>query len=170
MIEKKSMPDLVGEEIDYSGRPFDFRDSGIDSSMICEHDPDIRQKIRENLLALNFNVVEPATSKEALKYTTFQTFNVIVVNENFETKQDGINPILQYLEELPMPVRRKTFVVLISAIFATMDYMHTLNKSVNLIINKEEISEIGLILKKEMEENEYFYHVFKEYQSKLGKV
>jgi hypothetical protein len=48
--------------------------------------------------------------------------------------------------------------------------MHSLNKSVNLIINKDEISEIGLILKKEMEENEYFYHVFNEFLRKYGKV
>ena len=69
-----------------------------------------------------------------------------------------------------MSVRRQVFVVLISSTFATMDYMNTLNRSVNLIIHMEEISEIGLILKKEMEENEYFYHVFKELQRKLGRV
>jgi hypothetical protein len=71
---------------------------------------------------------------------------------------------------LPMSVRRQIFVVLISSTFATMDYMNTLNKSVNLIINKDEISELGMILKKEMEENEYFYHVFKDFQRKLGKA
>ena len=112
--------------------------------------------------SLDFNVIEPATFKEALKYLSFHTFNVIVVNENFDTGTGGVNNILNYLESLTMSVRRQIFVVLISATFATMDNMHSLNKSVNLIINKDEISEIGLILKKEMEENDYFYHVFKE--------
>jgi len=140
------------------------------SAMICENDPAIRQKLRENLQTLNFNVIEPMTAKEALKYTTFQTFNVIVVNEHYDTDKDGVNQVLKYLETLPMSVRRQVFVVLISSTFATMDYMNTLNRSVNLIIHMEEISEIGLILKKEMEENEYFYHVFKELQRKLGRV
>ena len=78
--------------------------------------------------------------------------------------------ISSYMESLPMSLRRKIFVVLVSSTFATLDYMHSLNKSVNLIINKDEISEIGLILKKEMEENEYFYHVFNESLHKYGKI
>lgn len=170
MNEDKLAPESVEEELDYSGRPFDYRDMDSNTSMICENDASIRQKVRENLKTLNFNIIEPTTFKEALKYTTFQTFNVIVVNENFDTGKDGVNKVLKYLEGLPMSVRRQIFVVLISSTFATMDYMNTLNKSVNLIINKDEISELGMILKKEMEENEYFYHVFRDFQRKLGKA
>jgi putative AlgH/UPF0301 family transcriptional regulator len=48
--------------------------------------------------------------------------------------------------------------------------MHAYNKSVNLIINKDEITELGLILKKEIEENDYFYHAFKEFNRKYGKI
>jgi hypothetical protein len=170
MKTEKLAPEEIEEELDYSGRPFDFRDMDSSTSMICEEDAAIRQKVKDNLKTLNFNIIEPTTSKEALKYTTFQTFNVIVVNENFDLGNDGVNNVLKYLEGLPMSVRRQIFVVLISSTFATMDYMNTLNKSVNLIINKDEISELGMILKKEMEENEYFYHVFKDFQRKLGKV
>jgi hypothetical protein len=170
MKENQSIPESSAEEIDYTGRPFDYRDRDSVTSMICEHDVAIRQKISEALRLLNFNVVEPATAKEALKYTNFHTFNVIVVNENFDIRKDGINYVLDYVESLPMVVRRKIFVVLISSTFATMDYMNSLNKSVNLIINQDEIVEIGMILKREMEENEYFYHVFNELQRKLGKI
>jgi hypothetical protein len=167
---EKMAPEEIEEELDYSGRPFDYRDMDTSTAMICENDPAMRQKIRDNLKTLNFNVIEPTTSKEALKYTTFQTFNVIVVNEKFDISKDGINPVLAYIDGLTMAVRRQIFVVLVSSTFATMDYMNTLNKSVNLIINKDEISEIGLILKKEMEENEYFYHVFNDFQKRLGKT
>jgi hypothetical protein len=170
MKEEVLIPDSDEEELDYSGRPFDYRDMDTSTCMVCEHDPSVKQKIRDNLKTLNFNVIEPATSKEALKYTTFQVFNVIVVNENFDIGEDGVNYIIKYSENLPMSIRRQIFVVLVSSTFATLDYMNTLNKSVNLIINKEEISEIGMILKREMEENEYFYHVFRDFQRKFGKV
>ena len=169
MNEEKLEPDFIDEELDYSGRPFDYRDVDSSTCMICEQDPVIKQKLRENLKTLNYNVVEPNTYKEAHKFTTFQTFNVIVVDEAFDLGKDGVNQMLQYLAELDMSIRRQIFVVLVSSTFATLDYMNTLNKSVNLIINKEEISEIGMILKREMEENEYFYHVFRDFQRKLGK-
>lgn len=169
MNEEKLEPDFIDEELDYSGRPFDYRDMDSSTCMICEQDPTIKQKLRENLKTLNYNVVEPNTYKEAHKFTTFQTFNVIVVDEAFDLSKDGVNQMLQYLAGLDMSTRRQVFVVLVSSTFATLDYMNTLNKSVNLIINKEEISEIGMILKREMEENEYFYHVFRDFQRKMGK-
>jgi hypothetical protein len=170
MREEKSTPDAVAEEIDYSGRPFDYRDAGTNTSMICEHDQAIKQKIREVMLSLDFNVIEPTTTKEALKYTNFHTFNVIVINENFDAADNGPNNIFTYLNGLSMSIRRQIFVVLISSTFATMDYMNSLNKSVNFIVNKEDLGEMGLILKKEIEENDYFYHVFMETQRKAGKL
>jgi CheY-like chemotaxis protein len=170
MNEEKSTPDSIVEEIDYSGRPFGYKDTINETAMICENDPAARQKIDSSLKSLDYNVIESATFKEVLKYLNFHTFNVIVVNENFDSGTGGINNVLNYMEQLPMSTRRQMFVVLISATFATMDYMHSFNKSVNLIINKDDISELALILKKEKEENEYFYHVFKEYYRKYGKV
>ena len=170
MNEEKSTPAPEAEEIDYSGRPFGYQDTNNETAMICEHDPVVRQKISSILKSLDFNIVEPATFKEVLKYLNFHTFNVIVVDENFDTGTDGVNYLLNYLEQLSMSIRRQVFVVLISTTFATMDDMHAYNKSVNLIINKDEISELGLILKKEIEENEYFYHAFKEFHRKYGKI
>jgi CheY-like chemotaxis protein len=170
MNEEKSTPGSVAEEIDYSGRPFGYKDTINETAMICENDPATRQKISSTLKSLDYNVIESATFKEVLKYLNFHTFNVIVVNENFDSGTGGINNVLNYMEQLPMSTRRKIFVVLISATFATMDYMHSFNKSVNLIINKDDITELVLILKKEIEENEYFYHVFKEYYREYGKV
>jgi len=48
MKTEKFVPEEVEEELDYSGRPFDYRDMDSSSSMICENDPATRQKIREN--------------------------------------------------------------------------------------------------------------------------
>ena len=99
MKEEKSTPDSVAEEIDYSGRPFGYKDTNNETAMICENDPDIRQKISSALKSLDFNVIEAATFKEVLKYLNFHTFNVIVVNENFDTETEGINNVLNYLEQ-----------------------------------------------------------------------
>ncbi len=136
MNEEKSRSASVAEEIDYSGRPFGYKYTDNETALICENDPVVRQKISSTLKSLDFNVIEAATFKQVLKYLNFHTFNVIVVNENFDTGTGGINNVLNYLELLPMSTRRKIFVVLISSVFATMDYMNSLNKSVNLIINK----------------------------------
>lgn len=169
-MNKEKLTQASEEEIDYSGRPFGFQDMGLQTAMVCENDPVIREKITDALKTIDFNVIEPAKVKEALKNLSFHTFNLVVVDENFDAGSDGVNYIFKYLESLSMAIRRKIFVVLVSANFATMDYMYTYNKSVNLIVNKEDIAELGPIIKKEIEENEYFYHVFKKFYHKYVEI
>lgn len=162
-MNEKKITTTSEEALDYSARPFGYQDKGLQTAMICENDPVIREKISDALKTIDFSVTEPVKVKEALKNLSFHTFNLVVVDENYDVGPDGVNAILKYLENLSMAIRRKIFVVLISGNFATMDYMYTYNKSVNLIVHKEDIAEIGLIIKKEIEENEYFYHVFKKF-------
>lgn len=162
-MNERKLTSATEEELDYSARPFSYQDRRLQTAMVCVNDAVIREKISEALKAIDFNISEPLKAKEALKNLSFHTFNVVVVDENYDLGSDGVNHILKYLENLSMAIRRKIFVVLLSTNIATMDYMHTYNKSVNLIINKEDIAEIGLIINKEIEENEYFYHVFKKF-------
>jgi DNA-binding NtrC family response regulator len=156
--------------LDYSGRPFGYVDPDNKTAMICEQDPVIRDKASNAIKKNGFEVVQPATFKDALKYMRFHVFDVILVNENFNTGIWEVNNILKYLESLHMSVRRQIFVVLISAIYATMDSMQAYNKSVNMIINKSEISDIENILKQALSEHNDFYYLFKDNIRKHGNV
>ena len=162
--------DNTDEVLDYSGRPFGYVDPDSKTAMICEQDPVIRDKVSNAIKKIGFEVVQPATFKDALKYMRFHVFDVILVNENFNTGIWEINNILKYLENLSMSVRRKTFVVLISALYATMDSMQAYHKSVNMIINKSEISDIENILKQALAEHNDFYYLLKENVRKHGNV
>jgi len=158
------------ERLDYSGRPFGYVDPESKTAMICEQDPVIRDKVSNAIKKIGFEVVQPATFKDALKYMRFHVFDVILVNENFNTGIWEVNNILKYLENLNMSVRRQIFVVLISAIYATMDSLQAYNKSVNMIINKSEISDIANILKQALAEHNDFYYLFKDIIRKYGNV
>jgi hypothetical protein len=157
MSEDKSASETTPSGgMDYSGRPFGYLNPDSETAMICQQDAAIRDNISRALKELNFDVVEPSTFKEALRYMRFHIFNVIVVDENFDTDTWEVNYVLNYIENLIMPVRRQTFVVLISETYPTMDNMRAYNKSVNLVINKKEIAEATIILKKEIAENTDF--------------
>lgn len=169
MSEEKIIAQPPESEAEHAGRPFGYLDPDSETAMICEQDPADREKISGDLKGMGFAVVEPASFKEALKCMRFHIFDVIFVGENFNTGNSGINDVLKYLEGLSMTVRRKTFVVLISASLDTLDNMMAYNKSVNLIINKKEIDDAGQILKKALTEHNTFYHVYKENLRKHGK-
>lgn len=169
MSDEKIIAQPAQSEAEHAGRPFGYLDPDSETAMICEQDPADREKISSELKKMGFAVVEPASFKEALKYMRFHIFDVIFVDENFDTGISGINNVLKYLEGLSMTVRRQTFAVLISAALDTLDNMITYNKSVNLIINKKEIDDAGQILKRALTEHNTFYHVYKECLRKHGK-
>jgi response regulator RpfG family c-di-GMP phosphodiesterase len=158
------------EGLDYSSRPFGYVNPDSKTAIICEQDPVSRDKVSKAIKKIGLEVVQPATFKDALKYMRFHVFDVILVNENFNTGIGEVNNILKYLENLNMSVRRQIFVVLISAIYATMDSLQAYNKSVNMIINKSEISDIENILKQALSEHNDFYYLLKDNIRKYGNV
>ena len=95
---------------------------------------------------------------------------MIIVNEDFDTMNPDTNGVLVFLERLNMAVRRNIFVTMISNRFHTMDNMMTFNKSVNLIINTENINDLDKILQRGITDNEFFYRVYRESLKETGKI
>lgn len=155
---------------DASDRPFDFIEEGTDTALICESDPSIRSKIIDFLQKDGIRITEPASAEEALKNMRFHVYQLIVIDEYYETDDDRENAILRYLNSLSMSVRRNIFVVLITRRFRTMDKMAAFNKSVNIVVNLKDMDQFGAIVKKGIAEHEAFYHVFKEALRKTGKI
>lgn len=164
MAEEKPRPvgKTAAEGIDYSGRPFGYVMPDAETAMICEQDPVIRDKLVSELKKMGFLTAQPATYKESLKHMRFHVFNVIFIDEDFDTGVWETNNVLRYLENLNMAVRRQSYVVLLSTTLATVDYMEAYNKSVNLVINKRDVGSVEKILRQAMAEHDDFYRVFRE--------
>lgn len=164
MAEEKPRPVVktAAEGIDYSGRPFGYVMPDAETAMICEQDPVIRDKVVGELKKMGFLTAQPATYKDALKNMRFHVFDVIFVDEDFDTGVWETNNVLRYLENLNMAIRRQSYVVLVSATLATLDYLEAYNKSANLVINKRDIGGVEKILRQAMAEHDDFYRVFKE--------
>ena len=99
----------------------------------------------------------------------FHVYQLIILNEKFDTDNPDINSILDYLKGLSMSIRRNIFVVLISDRFRTTDNMMAFNRSVNIIVNPSNIDNFGAIVKRGVADNEAFYHVYKESLKKAGR-
>ncbi len=158
------------EGYDPSDRPFDFLEEGVETALICEGDPIYRGKIKTALESLGYQVTYPGNSREALKQMRFHDFDMIVVNEKFDTPDPDHNNVLRYLAMLTMGVRRNIFVALISDRYRTSDNMAAFHKSVNLVIGVSHIDNIEKVLKHGITENDIFYRVYKESLVKTGRA
>ena len=150
--------------------PFDFIEEDVKTALICEKEPSILAAITSLLEIEEYHAVKVDKIRDALSKLRFHTFDLIIINEKFETTDPDSNSVLKQLERMEMSVRRKIFVVLITGRFRTMDYLVALNKSVNLIINIKDIAHLKKILFKEVASNEMFYRHYNELLKETGMV
>ncbi len=155
---------------DALNKPFDLMEEGEETALICETDASIRKKIINSLEGEGYYITEAVSASDALKYMRVHVYQLIVVNENFETEIPDNNPVLEYLNRLPMSTRRNIFVAMVSSRFRSMNNLAAFNQSVNLVIDIKNIDKAGAILKYGIADNKTFYHVFNETLKKTGRV
>ena len=163
------MEDVAGGSYDASERPFDFIEEGAQTAVICDNDPEYRAKIQAALKSLDYYTTEAASAREVLKQMRFHNFDLVVINERFDTPDPDRNNVLRYLERLPMNTRRNMFVALITDRFRTMDNMAAFHKSVNLVVNVDNLDELDKVIKRGVSESEAFFRVYKEGLVRAGR-
>lgn len=168
--ETPSVSDTELESYDTSERPFDFVEADAETVLICEPDSALREKIGIAMKGLGYRTTEAASVKDALKNMRFHVYNIVILNETFDTGDQTGSSVLDYLANLNMSTRRRIFAALISSQFRTLDNMAAFNKSVNLIINASNIDDIGVIIRRGVIDNDAFYHVFKETLHQKGRI
>ncbi|MBW2558478.1 MAG: hypothetical protein JRD69_06575 [Deltaproteobacteria bacterium] len=169
--EKKTlMNEIDSESYNALDKPFDFVEEGGATALICESDGTVMEKLGTVLEKMGYYVTKSSTAPDALKSMRFHLYDLIVVGEAFDEEGPDGGGVLDYVRHLPMDVRRNIFVVLLSAAVRTTDNMAAFGKSVNLVINLENINDAGAIIERGIADNEAFYGAFKDALKKAGRV
>jgi CheY-like chemotaxis protein len=161
---------VTSEGYDAADRPFDFIGEEMETALVCESDPAVREKLSASLQEAGYQITAPASAKDALKSMRFHVFDLVVLNERFDTDDPEVNGVLQYIENMAMNTRRRFFVALIGDRHRTMDNMAAFNRSVNIVINTKNLDDAAKIIKQGVADNRAFYHVFLETLQKVGKA
>ena len=158
------------EQYDAADKPFDFIEEEGKTALICEGDTELIQKMKKVLDLMEYHITVAENTRDALKKMRYHDYNLTIINETFDSNNPDTNGIMIYLERLNMSTRRNMVVALLTNRFRTMDNMMAFVKSVNMIINLEDIKNFDKILSLGISENEYFYRVFKESLKKTGRI
>ena len=134
-----------GDGYDAADKPFDFMEEEGKTALVCESDSLIREKMRPGLEIMEYHITEVPNSREALKKLRYHNFDLLIVNEYFDTQDPDANPLLIYLERLNMDIRRNIYVTLVTSRFRTMDHMIAFQKSVNMVLNIRNIDDFDKI-------------------------
>ena len=159
-----------GASYDAADKPFDFIEEEGLTALVCEQNPIARKTIENALSLMDYQITIAESARDALKRMRYHIYDLIVVDENFDTKNPDANGVLIYLERLQMSTRRNIFVAMVSNRYRTMDNMMAFHASVNLVINIKNIEDIGKILGRGITDTELFYRIYKETLKESGRI
>jgi len=143
-------------------KPFDFIEEEGITALVCEQDPNIRKKVIEALDIMEYHITVAESGRDALKKMRYHVYDLIIINETFNSDSLDSNMVMLFLERLPMSMRRSTFVIMISTRFRTLDRMLAFRYSVHIIINSKNIDDFAKIVSRGLTDNELFCQVFNE--------
>jgi hypothetical protein len=159
--------EIISDTYDAAEKPFDFLEEEAKTSLVCVMDQEIQEKINPILINLEYHNTVAESARDALKKMRYHTFALVILDELFDCKNYHSNGVLIYLQHLPMVMRRNIFLTLLTNRFRTMDNMEAFHKSVNLIINKANITDFKKILLRGIADHEVFYKVFQNTAKKI---
>ncbi|MBW2170850.1 MAG: zinc-ribbon domain-containing protein [Deltaproteobacteria bacterium] len=162
--------EMASDTYDAALKPFEFLEEGVETALICEQDEAVSDKIRSALESMDYNITEAPSTRDALKYMRFHTFDLVVLDEAFDGGDPDSNYVLNYLGQIPMNTRRHAFIVLVGSNFRTGDNMIAFHESANLVLHHDNLDDFERILKQSLADNQEFYRVLNESLKKVGKA
>ena len=156
---------------DYTGdEALEFFEEGTRLALVMAESHEQGEMIRAAAEQIGCKFITTPNTRDATGKLRFHHFDLIILAEGFDGQALDHSAILNYLNRLPMPVRRRIFLALVSENFKTMDNMMAFAMSANVVINTKDAEKLHLILRKAIAENDRFYKVYTDTMVETGKV
>jgi len=147
-----------------------FYEEGTKLALVMDNNPEQSEKIKTAVEQLGYNFISAPNTRDAIGRMRFHHFDLIILSDGFDGQGLENSPVLNYLNNISMSVRRRIFVALVGERFKTMDNMMAFAMSANVVINTKEQDKLSAILKSAISDNEKFYKVFMDTLVEAGKA
>jgi hypothetical protein len=160
-----------GKELDHMQEEtslLDMVEEGVKTAILCVSEPGRAEKVRNVIAQMGFYAVVAPKASFAIKKFQNNTYDLVVLDELFDATKLSDNLVIHHIQLLPMHVRRKFFLCLLSETLPTMDQMVAFRMGVDLIYNPQDLEKIKIVLLRAMKDHESLYKVFSEELSRKG--
>lgn len=136
--------------------------SGVKKALICDDDEMVRELLKNSVTNLGYLAQETSTLEESLKILEKPEidYGLMLIDKVFPGDPEGGFKILSKIATLPLGVRRKIFVVLVSADIRSGDASAAFLMGANTVVNKKDLSRLTDILRSEISNYERLYEAF----------
>ncbi len=142
--------------------PLHWVEAGGKTALICITDQALSEAVAEGVRGLDYHVIAAREASSALTWLEYGQCELIVLDESYGGADRSRNPVLLYLQRLPMPVRRKSFLCLLCEQAPTLDHMAAFRFGANMVLNFRNVTKMQVILERAIKNHEAFYAVFND--------
>jgi hypothetical protein len=138
-------------------------------ALVCVDAGDRADAVIAALTELGYAPESPADADDAIDRMRKTAYQVVIVDEGYEGTSALDNPVLKALAGMAMALRRYMFVTLLGADVKTLDHAVAFARSVNAVVNVNDVVQLTPILRRAIADNDAFYRVFREVLQAAGK-
>ena len=138
-------------------------------ALVCEDAPERQAVIKAALEQVGFTMHAAKNADEAVERMRRDAYELVILDEQFQGTTYLDNAVLAVVRAMPMSARRYMFVALLGREYKTFDNMMAFARSVNVVVNPNDLQHLPAVLVKAMNDNNQFYRVFREVLAEAGK-
>lgn len=171
LSEVADAPTAIDADLDGDGAydsPLEVLEEGAMSALVCVDEPERLKAVKDALEDLNYYSSVASSVKEALSKLRYNQYDLVMLDEEFCGETSENNTILRYLQPMPMSTRRSIFLMLISNQIRTLDNLLAFAKSVNAVINVNDVPKVKLVLERAIADHRRFYKVYMDLTKSIG--
>jgi CheY-like chemotaxis protein len=138
-------------------------------ALVCEDAHERQAVIAAALEQVGFAMLSVRNADEAIERMRRDVYEIVVIDEQYQGATPFDNPIMTAVRAMPMSQRRWMFVVLVGRQFKTFDNAMAFARSVNVVVNVNDLPHLPAILKKGITDHVEFYRTFRQVLTEAGK-
>ena len=117
-------------------------------ALVCEDASERQAVIRAALEQIGFAMLAPKNTEDAVERIRRDSYEIVIVDEQYQGSSPFDNPVLAIIRNMPMSQRRWMFVTLLGRQFKTFDNAMAFARSMNVVVNLNDLPHLPAILKK----------------------
>jgi len=148
--------------------PLEVVEEGVKRALLYIEDQPILTRLQEIMGQLGYHAVIAENLRAALARIKHNFYDLVVLDDRGQKLDVRENFLLQQINVLPIHLRRRFFVCMISRSLATSDFMAAFRIGVNLIIHATDLDRARIILNEAVKLHVSGYQIFMDELEKKG--
>jgi hypothetical protein len=148
--------------------PLHLTEVGGGVALVCIADQVLSERVARLISKLDFHVIVAQRASSALSNLENHHCDLIILDEKYGLGESSENLVLIYMQRLPMSVRRRSFLCILSEEAPTLDQMAAFRNGANLILNSQDVEKIPIIFDRILKDHQAFYAVLYDELAKRG--